>query len=186
MQCNESSMESREAAQIADEGAIRKLVSLYSDSITRLDAARAASVYADDGVVSIVGVETIGRSAIENGMLRSFAQFQLLQLIAHAGVIRIDGDSASACWSTVELGVRRGSSALDCIFGRYEDTLARLPEGWRFTRRVFVMAGRTRIEAAKIQLKPEFFSAVAPLSGDLGKPGGLSIVHANADVKFHL
>src|SRR5688572_33074733 len=92
-----------------EENAIRRLVAFYSDAVTQLDAGRAASVYVEDGCVSIAGAELHGRAAIEEGMRQTFAAFALLQLIAHGGLIHVDGDSAMARWSTIELAVRRGA-----------------------------------------------------------------------------
>jgi hypothetical protein len=149
---------------LADEAAIRQLTASYSDAVTHLDAERAASIYAEDGSVVILGNEITGREAIAAGMRQSFAEFDLLQLIAHGGMIDITGNIAQARWSTIELAIRRNAKILNVIFGRYEDRLIRQPAGWRFQRRVFTMAGRTQIETTKLQLNPEFFSLLARFS----------------------
>jgi len=141
---------------ISDDAAIRRLVAYYSDAVTHLDAVRAASVYADDGCVSIAGAELYGRAAIEEGMRQSFSAFALLQLIAHGGLIDADGDQATGRWSTIELTVRRGATDMSCIFGCYDDQMVRLPEGWRFRKRSFTMAGRTLLPTAKLRLNPDF------------------------------
>ena len=145
---------------ISDDAAIRRLVAYYSDAVTRLDAACAASVYADDGCVSIAGAELHGRAAIEAGMRQSFSAFSLLQLIAHGGLIDVDGDRAMGRWSTIELTVRRDAADMSCIFGCYEDELVRLPEGWRFRKRSFTMAGRTLLPTTKLRLNPDFGTAL--------------------------
>jgi uncharacterized protein (TIGR02246 family) len=145
----------------ADQAAIRALASAYSDAVTHLDPARAASVYAEDGSVSISGAELCGRGAIEAGMRQSFAAFDLLQLIEHAGVVAVQGNTAQARWSTIELTVKKGAKDLGVIFGRYEDELVRLPAGWRFQRRSFTMAGRMQFQADKIQFDPAFFQGLA-------------------------
>jgi ketosteroid isomerase-like protein len=80
------------SALCEDEQAIRRLVAYYSDAVTHLDARRAASIYTEDGCVSIAGIETVGRAAIEEGMRESFSAFDLLQLIAHGGLIDVAGD----------------------------------------------------------------------------------------------
>lgn len=152
----------RDLQRLVDEDAIRRLVALYSDALTHLDAVRAASIYAEDGSVVIAGAEIRGRQAIADGMRQTFAAFELLQIIAHGGLIDVDGDTATARWSTVELTVRRGAQDLNVIFGRYEDALVRLAEGWRFQRRVFTMAGRTQVETAKLQTNPAFFASLLP------------------------
>lgn len=158
-----------------DEKAIRRLVAFYSDAVTHLDPVRAASVYAEDGCVSVAGVETTGRAAIEEGMRQSFSAFTLLQLIAHGGLIAINGDRATARWSTIELAVRRDSTDLNCIFGQYEDELVRSLQGWLFQRRSFSMAGRMLIESTKLQLSPNFAGALPfplfPASGADGPVG---------------
>ncbi len=146
--------------RLEDESAIRRLVAFYSDAVAHLDPARAASIYAEDGSVSIAGSEIAGRPAIEEEMRQTFSAFELLQLIAHGGLLAIEGDRATARWSTIELGVRRGSKALNCVFGRYDDELVRLPEGWRFKKRSFTLAGRTLLETAKLQLNSGFASAL--------------------------
>ena len=147
---------SHATSQVEDENAIRRLVAFYSDAVTQLDASRAASVYIDDGAICIAGTEIIGRSAIEAGMRQTFAAFSLLQLIAHGGLITITNERAHARWSTIELAVRRDSTQLSCIFGRYEDELVRRPEGWRFKRRSFVLAGRALVDTTKLQLNSGF------------------------------
>lgn len=154
-------MDNEAGQRLQDENAIRALTAYYSDAITRLDAVRAASIYAEDGCVSIAGAELYGRQAIEEGMRQSFAAFDLLQLIAHGGVIAVNGDTARACWSTVELTIKRGAKDLGVIFGRYEDELVRLAAGWRFKRRSFTMGGRTQIETAKTQINPGFLGNLA-------------------------
>jgi ketosteroid isomerase-like protein len=149
--------------RLQDDHAIRALTAFYSDAVTHLDAPRAASVYAEDGRASITGHEIVGRTAIEEGMRHSFAEFSLLQLVEHGGVIEPDGDRARARWSTIELTVRRGSSDLNVVFGRYEDELVRTPGGWLFGSRTFSLAGRARMETAKLQVDPLFASTIASL-----------------------
>ncbi|MBU6269068.1 MAG: SgcJ/EcaC family oxidoreductase [Sphingomonadales bacterium] len=144
--------------QLIDEAAIRALAAAYSDAVTHLDATRAAAVYAEDGTVEIVGNALTGRAAIEAGMKASFAEFQLLQLIEHGGMVTVTGDSATARWSTIELAVRRGRQDLNVIFGRYDDQCVRTADGWKYLKRTFTMAGRTHLETGKLQLNPAFFA----------------------------
>lgn len=143
--------------RLIDEGAIRDLAAAYSDAVTHLDAVRAAAVYAEDGCVVVMGRETRGRAAIEQGMRETFAAFELLQLIAHAPQISLDGDTAQARWSTVELTVRRGAAHFGVIMGRYEDRLVREGSVWRFRERVFTMAGRMQMPIDKLQTHAGFF-----------------------------
>ena len=96
------------------------------------------------------------------GMRETFAAFELLQIIAHAPRIRLDGDTAQARWSTVELTVRKGADRFGVIMGRYEDRLVREGGVWRFAERVFTMAGRVLMPIDKLQTHAAFFGAVAP------------------------
>jgi len=150
----------KDSQRLGDEAAIRDLVAYYSDAVTHLDPVRAASVYSPDGCVAITGHETRGRDAIEAGMRQSFAAFDLLQLIAHGGLITLDGDRAQARWSTIELARRKGATDFGVIFGRYQDELVRLASGWRFARRDFAMAGRMQVPVAKSQFDPAFFTSL--------------------------
>ncbi len=146
--------------RLLDENDIRAITAVYSDAVSHLDAGRAASIYIDAGIVEITGNRITGRAAIEAGMRQSFAEFRLLQLIAHGGLIVVEGDHARARWSTIELTVRQNSTNLNIIFGRYEDKLVRLSEGWRFEHRVFSMAGRSQVELGKLQFDPTFFDTL--------------------------
>jgi ketosteroid isomerase-like protein len=147
-------------ARLQDEAAIRRLVARYCDAVAHRDAERASAVYAEDGVAMIAGNELRGRAAIREGMRQSFSAFCLMQMIAHGGLIEVEGDTARARWPTIELTVREGGGGLSCIFGRYEDELVRRPEGWRFRRRTFTMAGRTLLDSSKLQLNPGFADAL--------------------------
>jgi ketosteroid isomerase-like protein len=143
---------------LREERRIRRLVSYYTDAVAHLDAARAASVYVEDGIASIAGTLLRGRSEIEAGMRKSFAAFRILHLIPHGGLIDIGGDSARARWSTLELTVKRESEEMNCIFGSYEDELIRSSGVWRFRKRTFSMTGRTLIDCRKAS----FFERINP------------------------
>jgi len=54
----------------------------------------------------------------------------------HPGVIRLDGDTASArAYLSEVIRLRDGSSHLN--YGIYHDRYRRTPDGWRFTERVY-------------------------------------------------
>jgi uncharacterized protein (TIGR02246 family) len=147
-------------ARLADEAAIRRLMATYCDAVAHRDPERASGVYAEDGVANIVGNVLHGRAAICEGMRGSFGAMALIQMIAHGGLIEVDGDTARARWPTIELTVKHGDTGMSCVFGRYEDEMVRLPEGWRFSRRTFTMAGRTMMESSKLQILPGFVDAL--------------------------
>jgi ketosteroid isomerase-like protein len=144
------------AARLEDEDQIRKLVGAYCDAVAVRDAPRAASVYAEDGVVSIDGNVLTGRPAIAEGMTATFAAFDFLHQLAHAPRLTVEGDKAKARWSVIEANIRNGDTKLGVIFGVYEDELVRLPQGWRFSRRTFKSVQRLMLETAKLKLFPAF------------------------------
>ncbi len=154
-------------ALIEDERAVRRLTAFYGEAVGRLDALAAASTYVEDGRVSILGQETVGRAAIEAGMRTSFEVHALLRFVAHGGLIDIAGDQATARWSTLEFAVRHGADDVHCILGRYEDDLVRRPDGWRFRRRVFTLAGRMRLAPDKRQLNADFARLMAGEVSDI-------------------
>ena len=76
----------------------------------------AASVYVANGSVVIEGHELNGRDAIAAGMRHSFAEFAILQLNAHGGVITVAGDTAQARWQTTELTISQTCAAVERHF----------------------------------------------------------------------
>lgn len=122
---------------LADELAIRNVTAAYTDAINRLDAAEATVAYADDGALDMMDRPTVvGRTAITDVLRATVAKYQIVTQLMHSGVVRLDGDQARARWQVTEFqvsheGIRR------FVIGRYEDSLVRLPEGWRFSHRRF-------------------------------------------------
>ncbi|MGE0386337.1 MAG: nuclear transport factor 2 family protein [Gammaproteobacteria bacterium] len=121
----------------ADEAAIRALAAAYTDAVNRRAAADMAAVYAPDGVLQvgggpqIAGIEKIGRAfarLVEQ-------QREFLFQMTHSGVIDIQGDRAGARWWFSEIKKPTGGDYL-YVLGVYQDDVVRLPQGWRFARRV--------------------------------------------------
>jgi hypothetical protein len=126
------------ADRMQDDLAIRTLTAAYSHAVMRLDAAAAAAVYAEDAVLSAFNFPPLsGRAAIAEGLALTLAPVEFLVQSCSNGMIAVEGDAARASWSVSEWFRMRGKEELGCCFGVYEDSLARLPEGWRFTRRRF-------------------------------------------------
>ena len=135
------------------ENAIRRLVAFYCDSVNHADAERAASVFASDGRLSILGApELVGREAIARAMGETFSAYSFLHQVCHAGLVDVAGDRARARWSIYEVNGSPGEDVLNLFIGTYEDELVRRPEGWRFARRDLRATARSRIETAKLRV----------------------------------
>jgi ketosteroid isomerase-like protein len=135
--------------RLLDEIEIQRLASAYSHAAMRRDGVAAASVYAEDGVLTaFYKPDIVGRAAIAAALTLTLAPLEFLAQTCGAGVIHIDGDRATATWTVTELLKRRGEDGLACCFGSYEDRLVRTAEGWRFAHRRFLPFYRGAIEGA--------------------------------------
>lgn len=152
--------------RLLDEIEIQRLAAAYSHAAMRLDGVAAASVYAEDGVLTaFYKPDIVGRAAIAEALTLTLAPLEFLAQTCGAGVIAVDGDSATATWTVTELLRRRGDEGLSCCFGSYEDRLVRTLEGWRFAHRRFLPFYRGAIESSgRGYPSPGFERPVPPLS----------------------
>jgi ketosteroid isomerase-like protein len=122
----------QEAADIAS---ILRLAACYSEAICRGAIDEAVQVYAADGALtSTTTEEVIGHEAIANVIQTAIKAFDFVYNTTVPGVVRVDGDRASARFQVTELARRTDGMTLHFL-GTYDDELRRTPEGWRFTRR---------------------------------------------------
>ena len=150
-------MADRIVADVADERAIRRLISLYCDAVARLDADAAAALFAEDAVIRIADYpERAGREKIRSGMRRTFAGFDLLHQRCDTGLIDVSGDRANARMTVFEACRRTGEDSLGLIFGIYEDTYVKLEEGWRFHRRRYSLQAQVGVPLGSIDLVAGF------------------------------
>jgi len=146
--------------RLADESAIRRLVSAYCDAVNRLDADAAAALFAPDAVIRIADFpEIAGQRAIAEGLRATFAGAGFLFQQCDTGLLDVDGDRASARLSVFEAMRGAGDDAIALIFGFYEDEYVRLAAGWRFARRRYTLLQRSRHAAEKVQFVPGFVPA---------------------------
>jgi uncharacterized protein (TIGR02246 family) len=148
--------DSSEIARLVDEAAIRRLVAFYCDAVNHRDPERAATVYAEDGCLSADGTDFVGRAVVAGVLGRLLVQYEFAHQIAHAALIEVDGDRATARWSIVEINSLVTSPGLSFFLGTYEDELVRLPEGWRFKRRTLHTIARSLLDPKKLKAFPEF------------------------------
>ena len=145
-----------------DRLAIDELHSRYTLALNWQDADAVANTFAPDGVLDWAGGMIEGREAIRaevHTMRAFFAKAEAADAPLRAAhlrhfitnkIIDVDGDAARTIGYWFELNNdNRLRWPYVGAYGHYEDTLVRLPEGWRFLRRTIFneqMAERTAAE----------------------------------------
>lgn len=125
--------------RIAAESEIQRLTATYSQAVMRRDGNAAALTYTADGVLSaFYAPDIVGRQAIADALTSALLPLQFICQVASAGIIDVQGDTATASWTITEHYKFKDREELGCCFGTYEDSLTRYPEGWRFTHRRFI------------------------------------------------
>jgi len=125
---------------LADRFAIRELIELYSDAVTRRDWVTIGAVFAEDAVWSIAPPADIrlqGRAAIAKGVAEMVGAFEVFVQMTHSIVVELDGDRASARTIVNGFGRLRDGARGAFALGTYIDTLARSGDGWLFQSRHF-------------------------------------------------
>ncbi|WP_029431376.1 nuclear transport factor 2 family protein [Blastococcus sp. URHD0036] len=120
--------------------AVLNAVAAYAQA---LDAGRTddlAALFTPDGVAEIVGSSAFtGRDAIREGYAAFAPSAPQLHLVANTVVTPASEDEVTAVSDLAFL--HRGKSGWRVqLTGRYDDTLRRTYEGWRFTRRVLTLS----------------------------------------------
>lgn len=122
-----------------DTVAILQLYARYNTAIDTGDGEGFAGCFVPDGVFqSPLGVST-GHEEIA-----AFCDdnHKMLPDLRHmASNIVVDGAGDEATGSAYLIGYRTAGGFQVIVTGRYRDTLARTPEGWRFVERTFTADG---------------------------------------------
>lgn len=122
---------------VMDELAIRQLTAAYSDAVTARDYDTFASLWAPDGRWVVPGLaDTVGGEAAAEQLRNLLTPNEFLLQLLHGGQVWVDGDTARARWSIVELGRTSEGQGLH-FAGIYQDELVRTEGGWWFARRHF-------------------------------------------------
>ncbi|HEX7856371.1 MAG TPA: nuclear transport factor 2 family protein [Sphingobium sp.] len=132
--------------------AIRRLLALYCDAVSRRDPDAISSLFTQDAVVTIAdGADRIGPAEIVEGLRRAVSVFSYLHQKCDTGFIDIDGERASARVNILEVNRLGDSDSVTMICGVYEDDF-RVDDGaWRFCRRRFTLQFRTVLAAREIE-----------------------------------
>ena len=124
----------------SDRLAIRELIELYSDAVTRRDWNTAGAVFAEDAVWTIgapTNVELRGRAAIAKGVADMVGAFEVFVQMTHSIVVELHGDRATARTIVNGFGRLRDRSRGTFTLGTYHDVLTRNGDGWLFQSRRF-------------------------------------------------
>lgn len=131
---------SSELCEWVDRLQIRDLIEGYSNAVNRRDWDLLASLFADDGVWSVMGAHTDrevrGRDAVRREISSVVEPFELCFQVIGAVHIRLDGDRAAAT-SGLQDFIKIASEADMTLFGIYHDVFVRTSQGWRFQRREY-------------------------------------------------
>lgn len=122
---------------VADELAIRSLTAEYTDAINRGHVADAIATYAPDATFTMMDRPTVvGRDGIAAVLQSTVERYELIVQLVHSGIVRLEGDRATARWQITEYQFRPdGGRRL--VIGVYSDEHVRTPDGWRFAARAF-------------------------------------------------
>lgn len=122
-----------------DRLAIRELLEVYADAVTRCDADTWGSCWADDAQWSMPDYPefgtTNGKPAIVAMWVEAMKHFPGLMFEAWPGSIEIDGDTARMRSYTSEIYDQEGATKRDR--GVYEDVCVKIDGKWLFKSRIF-------------------------------------------------
>jgi len=122
--------------KLADEAEIRALAAAYTDACNRRSPEDMAAVYAPDGELHAgqVGRPIVGAAALLKTFQWLIAHREYLFQMTHSGLVEVRGDTAVSRWWFSEVKRPKGGG-YEFVQGVYQDELARLDVGWRYTRR---------------------------------------------------
>jgi ketosteroid isomerase-like protein len=123
---------------VADRVEIEALRTEITDAVMMRDYDRVASLFTPGGAMRWphIGKEFTGRAEIRAGVEWGQGLWEFFVQNTHAGVIRLDGDTAAGRAYVQEFGrMKDGSSHLN--YAVYHDRYQRTPDGWRFDARVY-------------------------------------------------
>jgi ketosteroid isomerase-like protein len=123
---------------IADRVEIEALRGEFTDAAMMRDYDRAASLFTADGALRMpnVPVELEGPDQIRAWGARVPEFVEFLVQTTHAGVIELDGDTASGrAYMQEVLRTRDGHAEVN--YAIYHDRYRRTAGGWKFTERVY-------------------------------------------------
>lgn len=124
-----------------DERAIVEVALRYCRALDTKDWSALADVFVEDATASLGGRDRIGLEQITKRCRAALGELDLSQHMVSNHEVDVDGDSAThSCYLHAQ-HVREDTpgGSLYVVAGRYEDRLARTPDGWRIAHRQLVV-----------------------------------------------
>jgi uncharacterized protein (TIGR02246 family) len=121
---------------VEDEIAIRDLVARYADAVNRSDGNDWGATWAEDGLWSLMGMESQGRENIVQFWLGAMAGFKFAIHMNGSGALNIAGDSATGRWYLTEYTCDLEGNAAT-ILGVYDDQYIKTDGSWLFKERLY-------------------------------------------------
>ncbi|MEK9871659.1 MAG: nuclear transport factor 2 family protein [Gammaproteobacteria bacterium] len=122
---------------VADELAIRHLVSAYADAVNRRDKALWASTWAEESVWDLSAFSAEGKANIVQLWEGAMAGFEFVAQIVHQGTLEIDGDQATGRWYLQENLKPVNSTEGRFSLGTYGDEYVKQEGRWLFSSRKY-------------------------------------------------
>jgi ketosteroid isomerase-like protein len=124
---------------LEDEMAIRNLAAKFADASTTADHEELRLLWKPDGVFTINQPANVTKTGVDNisahiMMLRDDRDFFVH--FVHSGVIKVDGDKATARWIIHEVAQGPGEKYYN-NYGVFNDKMEKINNNWVFTSRVY-------------------------------------------------
>lgn len=118
---------------------IQNLVARYADAVTRRDFGALAAVFTPDAVWDATGSTKLRYEgdALVPGIRSIIEMSSFLTQVHSPAIVEIDGDSASARVTALEVGEIESYDLRFEQLGFYEDSLRKVDGRWLFTERRF-------------------------------------------------
>ena len=127
-------IDSTELSKVADELAIRRLVTQYADAVAQNDGEAWIETWAEDGSWIIGGNPNQGHEKLLATWRTLMGLFEMVIQLPQQGLLELVGDEATGSWIVVELG-RGKDGEPRLVLGSYRDSYRRVAGSWKFSQR---------------------------------------------------
>jgi ketosteroid isomerase-like protein len=143
---------------LSDSAAITDLVARFDYAVNRRDVAEFSALWAIDAVWEIeapMAMRTAGATQIVATWQQMLGGTQWLFRGSFAGVLQVDGDTATGRWPCIEIGTFADGKGYDNR-AMYEDRYVRQGERWVFQHRryVYLWLSSDPVPGAPVALAP--------------------------------
>jgi uncharacterized protein (TIGR02246 family) len=130
---------------MADADEIQQLINLYHEAGSVTDYERMIATFTPDARWETPGGSVVGLDAIREMVAGVTGALEYVAQVNAPAQIAVDGDTAVARSGIRESGKLAGQDMAFEVYGVYHDTLARTPDGWRFSSRRFDLRWMHRV-----------------------------------------